>query len=99
MGAADQAAQMDEFTKANQTLIASLQQDNKNLRAEVAKKEEDLHVATQEIARMSADGSSASEKFLIGEIFIIDHSNAVSFSFLYLHSNHLISTIIFCFQL
>ena len=68
MAAAVEVTQIDEFIKANQSLIGSLQQDNKNLRAEMTKKEEDLRNATQEIARMSAEGCSASEKFLIGEI-------------------------------
>ena len=67
MAAVAEVTQIDEFIKANQSLIASLQQENKNLRAEMTKKEEDLHIATQEIARISADGCSASEKFLIGE--------------------------------
>ena len=65
---AHREAQMDEFALANQSLIASLQEDNKNLRIEVARKEEDLRLALQEISRMSSDGSSASEKFLAGNI-------------------------------
>ena len=59
---------MDPFTTANQSLINSLQQDNKNLRDELTKKEEDLHLATCEIARMSDSGESASEQFLIASL-------------------------------